>query len=127
MARLDVGIEPTDITLFFQIFAGYDVGADIQGMLQVNAIQASRTEITPTPMRKEMWKTVKADFDKLRGNPGHVVIIEVIKDSDLAITFPLPITENGFDLARSGEPFENRSAITGITTRVPMNAETCLE
>ena len=38
MARIDVGIKPSDKTIGFKLFSGADVSGDIEGILQLNAI-----------------------------------------------------------------------------------------
>lgn len=130
MARVDVGIEPSDITAFHSLYAGwYDDNEPekIEGMFQINAVTPTSPEIVPHTHRLAAWRQVR---DKLAadGQPSNpVVIVEFISNNHLgAYSCPLAISSTALMMAKTKEPFVGSSAMHGKTLS-PMTAVSCLE
>lgn len=57
MAHIDVEIEPSDITVCYQLFAGAEIGSEVEGMLQLNALTTCNLVAQPLTLnRMELWR-----------------------------------------------------------------------
>lgn len=129
LARVDVGIEPSDILDFAEILLGKEpFTKKVQGMLQVNGF----TPATPiqmqslTPQRREIWRRERARAH--RTEPVALVDI-AYADGGNSFTMPLLIESLTREMVKEGitQGFEFTSAITGETARAPYTVETCME
>jgi hypothetical protein len=127
MARLDVGIEPSDITLFLQLLYGADIGTNVEGIFQINAVSPDGSGRPLSANHMEIWRDARNQITAQGFASDPVVIVELVKDSKNSIHLPLHIQEAAFIVARRAEPFVNVSALTGVKTEKPMSAMACIE
>lgn len=132
MARVDIAIEPADIPQFFDIYMGkpLDIDKPILGMAQVNAIRPATPEAMAnlTPMRQRIWETARGEANSDGDAGSSVGLIEVVKGgSDQAITMPIFISDWAVEIVRKASPWVSKSALTGLETMAPFNADTCME
>jgi hypothetical protein len=127
MARIDVGIEPSDKTVGFKLFSGADVSGDIEGILQLNAITPCDLVTKPlTPNRLHIWSRAREEANAAGCSSDAVMLIEFVNDSPHSVTMPIHIGTGAMLAAQRADPFKFISAI-GHIREVPMNALTCLE
>ena len=130
MARVDVGLEPSDITVFFRLYAGMYGNAEpeeIEGMLQINAITPSPQSITPHPPRLDCWSETRKELCANGQASTYAVIVEFISNgAPGAYSCVLPIPPVVLSIVKENKPFEYLSALTGRSS-TPMSATACLE
>lgn len=125
-ARLDIGVEPTDILKFYDVYTGRPTDSNIPGMVQLNAF-------TPFPdtFIEEGWMSIwrKArETASLNGFPNAAVgILIVSKSSGLICTYALMIQQRIIDYIRQTPKLTNISAVTGQTTEQPLDVAGCME
>lgn len=129
MARIDVGIEPSDIATCFQLFAGGEIKTDseVEGMLQLNTLSTCNLVAKPlTPNRLHIWHCMREKVSAEGGLSDLVGLVEFVNDTQHSITTPIQIPHAAIVLsAQRAEPFQFQSAF-GIR-EVPMSAMACLE
>ncbi|KAJ6588669.1 hypothetical protein B0H19DRAFT_1248290 [Mycena capillaripes] len=135
LARVDLGIEPSDTIDFAEILLGEGpFGKKIQGMRQVNgftpAIPAQMKSLTPH--RREMWRRERerANCESEGFRTDAIALVDfAYADSGNGITFPLHIRSEAKTMVKAAIPegFKMVSAVTGETTIVPYTVETCME
>ncbi|KAJ7731948.1 hypothetical protein B0H14DRAFT_3616050 [Mycena olivaceomarginata] len=112
MARIDIDIEPAEMPNF--LGDQLDAKMKMKGMLQLNAL-------TPLPPARESANRNGFSDDS-------VGLMEFGNgDGQQTITCPVHIQKAAMDLVRASPPWVMTSAITGKTTEVPFNIETCME
>ena len=130
MARVDLGLEPSDITVFFRLYAGMYGNTEpeeIEGMLQINAVTPSPQSITPHPHRLDCWREVHKGLCADGQASNHVVIVEFISnDAPGAYTSFLPIPPAILSIVKENQPIICHSALTGRSS-TPMSATAYLE
>ncbi|KAK7002185.1 hypothetical protein R3P38DRAFT_3041964 [Favolaschia claudopus] len=133
MARVDVAIEPAELSNFVSIFMGEPVDQQekMQGMLQINAFTPLPASEMPklTPMRKSIWNNAR-DSANAHGNQNHSVGLVEFGNGDVGghtITCPVFISNPALEMVRLSDPWIMRSAITGQQSEVPFNIDTCME
>jgi hypothetical protein len=127
MARIDVGIEPSDKTIGFKLFSGADVSGDIEGILQLNAITSCDLITNPlTPNRLHVWRRGREEANAAGCSSDAVGLVEFVNDSHHSVTMPIQVGKGAMLAVQHAEPFKFISAI-GHIREVPMNALTCLE
>jgi hypothetical protein len=130
MARIDVGLEPSDITVFFKLYAdmyGDTEPEKIEGMLQINAVTPSPQSITPYPHRMDFWRKAREELCAMGKASTHAIIVEFVSNgAPGAFTCVLPILPSALFIVKENSPFENLSALTGPSS-TPMSATACLE
>jgi len=130
MARVDVGLEPSDITAFFRLYAGMYGNSEpeeIEGMLQINAVTPSHPSITPYPHHLKAWREVREELRGMGEASTPVVTVEFISNgAPGAFSCPLPISPAALTIVKRNRPFEWLSALTGASS-TPMSATACLE
>lgn len=130
MARVDVGLEPSDITVLFRLYTGMYGNTEpeeIEGMLQINAVTPSPQSITPHPHRLDCWREERKQHcaDGQASTP--VVIVEFISNgAPGAYSCVLPIPPLILMIVKENQPFEYLSALTGRSS-TPMSSTACLE
>jgi len=131
MVRIDVGLEPSDITVTLGLYAGSrwsdNLEPDkIEGMVQINAITISRNVI-PHANLLAMWNTAR---QKLRaegkGNTPVVIIEFNSNDSPCAFSTVLDISSIAMNIAKKKEPFEDHSVLRGRSFS-PMTVASTIE
>ena len=126
MAHIDVGIEPSDISACYQLFAGADLEREVEGMLQLNALIPCDLVAKPlSSSRMQMWRRFREEINALGGSSDAVGLVEYANDSNLSATAPIHITQTALNAARDGNPFEFHSAFGN--REVPLSAMSCLE
>ncbi|KAJ7277368.1 hypothetical protein C8J57DRAFT_1021447, partial [Mycena rebaudengoi] len=133
MARIDIALEPANITDFGAIFFGQSpVGETMQGMVQVKGF----TPGTPGMMRdlaprcKEMWREARAQADTDGFRRDSIGLVEIANSgTDNSLTLPIHIHASTLKTVEQGKVlgFSFTSAITGNTTILPFCVETCME
>ncbi|KAJ7277287.1 hypothetical protein C8J57DRAFT_1126695 [Mycena rebaudengoi] len=133
MARVDIALEPANITDFGAIFFGQSpVGETVQGMVQVSGF----TPGTPAmmrdlaPRRKEMWREARAQADTDGFRRDSIRLVEITNSgTDNSLTFPIHIRASTLKMVEQGKVlgFPSTSAITGETTILPFCVEKCME
>jgi hypothetical protein len=130
MARVDVSLEPSDITSFFGLYAGMygdTEPEEIEGMLQINAVTPSPQSITPHPHRLNGWRKAREELCANRQASTPVIIVEFISNcAPGAFSCVLPISPTVLTIVKENRPFEHLSALTGPSS-IPMSATACLE
>jgi hypothetical protein len=116
MAHINVGVEPSDITIFMRAFYGADIGTSVEGMFQINAVSPDRLGTRPTQRRMETWRRTRESISAAGFASDPVVILEFVKDSHNSLTVPLQISKAAFIVAQKAEPFSSISALTGAKT-----------
>jgi hypothetical protein len=127
MARIDVGIEPSDIATCFQLFAGGEIKTEVEGMLQLNTLSTCNLVAKPlTPNRLHIWHCMREKVSAEGGLSDLVGLVEFVNDTQHSITTPIQIPHAAIVFsAQHAEPFQFLSAL-GIR-EVPMSAMACLE
>jgi len=131
--HIDVGIEPTKITEFMNLYThkGEWDKEDMEGMLQFHHLSSYRSGLKPemvfTPSKMAMWKhsREKADEDGLEDKA--VIMVLFVNNFKQAIACTMIIGDATLESAREAEPFTMSSALTGKTTVHPMGVESCIE
>ena len=124
MAHIDVGIEPSDIVVCHQIFAGEEFEQEVEGMLQLNALITSDLVANPlTSSRMQMWRRLREEVNALGCSSDAVALVEFINDSNLSLTMPIHIIQSALIIAQGGKPFHSALGIR----EVPLSAMSCLE
>ena len=130
MVRVDVGLEPSDPTVFHRLYTGMYGNTEpeeIEGMLQINAVTPSPQSITPHPHRLHCWREARKKLCADGQESTPVVIIEFISnDAPGAFSCVLPISIAALTIAKRNQPFEFLSALTGPFS-TPMSVTACLE
>jgi hypothetical protein len=132
MVRIDIGIEPAEMANFLNIFLGdqLDAKMKMKGMLQLNAL----TPLPPgaiadlTPLGMDIWHQAHESANRNGFSDDSVGLMEFGNgDGQQTITCPVHIQKAAMDLVHVSPPWVMTSAITGKTTEVPFNIETCME
>jgi hypothetical protein len=136
LARIEIAIEPSDVLNFGGLYVNDPtVEEKLQGMLQVNAItawQSPSMRAPLTPKRLDTWREARARCNAEGFAEDPVGLIEFIgrrctADSGNSITAELHIPTMTLAIAMTRAPFTHTFAVTGIQTKKPMSAESCLE
>ncbi|KAJ6480469.1 hypothetical protein C8R47DRAFT_1135927 [Mycena vitilis] len=131
MARIDLGIEPADITDFLKVFMGEPLGeTTMKGMLQINKFCPATPEQMEglTPMRMNIWREARASTDRAGFRNTPVGLIEFGNGMNpQTLTCPVRVGEDALDLVNESPPWVMTSAITGESNDLPFNIETCME
>jgi hypothetical protein len=83
MACVDVGLEPSDITVFLRLYAGMYGNTEpeeIEGMLQINAVTPTPQSITPHPHRLDRWREERKQLCANGQASTPVVIVEFVSN-----------------------------------------------
>ena len=127
MARIDIGIEPSDKTIVFKLFSGADVSGDIEGILQLNAITPCDLITKPlAPNRLHMWHRGREEANAAGCLSHAVSLIKFVNDSNPSVMMPIQIAKGAMLAVQHAEPLKFLSTI-GHIHEVPMNDLTCLE
>ncbi|KAJ7459249.1 hypothetical protein FB451DRAFT_1272310 [Mycena latifolia] len=131
MARVDLAIEPADITDFFDIFLGQDLpDKKVMGMVQFSGFSPATPAMMSnlTPQRKEMWCEARATLNTDVTRSQFIGLVEMGNgDSGMSITLPMVIQRPAMQMVEKAEPFQQISAITGQSKSMPFSVEACME
>ena len=127
VARIDIGIEPSDMAICFQLFSGVEFESEVVGILQLNAL--TRADLVTGPLtsdRMQIWRRYREEVNALGFSSDAVGLVEFVNDNHHSIVTPIHITKTALTFAQDAEPFEFNSTLFGIS-KVPFTAMTCLE
>jgi hypothetical protein len=136
LARIEIAIEPSDVLMFGGLYVNDPtVEEKLEGMVQVNAItawQSPSMQAPLTPKRLNTWREARARCNAEGFAEDPVGLMEFVgrrctEDSGNSITVELHIPNNVLAVAMTRAPFTCVSAITGIQTKKPLSAASCLE
>ncbi|KAG1818042.1 uncharacterized protein BJ212DRAFT_121981 [Suillus subaureus] len=135
VARVDIGIEPSDILDFIGLYLDdRTVGEKLQGMVQINAVTPWYPSLIHplTPQRLHLWRDIRAKHNAVGFTDDPVGFVDFVdgscgEDWKNGMTVGLHIPTIVFDTARKREPFVRGCAITGAQFKQPMSAVACLE
>jgi hypothetical protein len=136
LARIEIAIEPSDVLMLGGLYVNDPtVEEKLEGMVQVNAItawQSPSMQAPLTPKRLNTWREARARCNAEGFAEDPVGLMEFvgrrcIEDSGNSITVELHIPNNVLAVAMTRAPFTCVSAITGIRTKKPLSAASCLE
>ncbi|KAJ7502694.1 hypothetical protein B0H11DRAFT_646961 [Mycena galericulata] len=126
VARLDLGVEPTEIIKFSEVYTGRHTDSPIPGMVQLNAFKP-----IPDSAIQEDWKLIWRQTKEAAESAGFpdatVCILLVSKSSGLFSIFPYILHPSVFDLVRRTPTLTCTSALTGKVTEMPFDLGGCLE
>jgi hypothetical protein len=126
LAHIDVGIEPSDISECYRLFAGAGFESEVEGMLQLNSLITCDIVAKPlSPSKMEMWRRCREEINALGCSSDAVGLVEFVNDSNLSVTTPIHITQSALNAARDGDPFQFHSAFGN--REVPLSAMSCME
>ncbi|KAG1845395.1 hypothetical protein C8R48DRAFT_779907 [Suillus tomentosus] len=124
LARVEIAIEPSDPLNFGGLYVNDPtVEEKLEGIMQAPL----------TPRRLNTWREARARYDNAEGFAEDPVgLVEFIghrctDDSTNSMTAELHIPKMTLLCAMTRAPFTSVSAITGIQTKKPLSAASCLE
>lgn len=130
IARVDIGVEPADLTKLLRIFMGETIPKDekILGMIQVNGFSSVPPEYLEEPRRLKLWRDTRQRADDLGHRDTSIGLVEFGNaGSEQTIMSPIHIGAAVLEFVRTAVPWDRTSAVTGEITKVPFNLESCLE
>ncbi|KAJ7272146.1 hypothetical protein C8J57DRAFT_1317970 [Mycena rebaudengoi] len=116
-ARVDIGVEPTDLMAFMKIYSGGPPAEKGEGMVQVNAF-------TPLPdpwiteQAAQVWRSARESATSAGLATSPVGLVVLSKASALVQIFPIIMFPQMMDIMRNSPTL---SSLTGITTMVPVD------
>jgi hypothetical protein len=131
-AHIDVGIEPTKITDFMNLYTFGDQWDEegLEGMLQLHHLTSTRSGI-PTESIKNtnisMWNHARKVADEDGDEDCAVVLVQFVNNFKQAITCPVVVGQEALASARRAKPFTSCSALTGKVTDHPLSIASCFE
>ncbi|KAF8972355.1 hypothetical protein BDZ97DRAFT_1913561 [Flammula alnicola] len=131
-AHVDVGIEPTKITEFMNLYTFKEEWDkdDMEGMLQLHHLSSPRSWVpprTPSSTNLAIWKQARESADEDGADDCAVVMVQFVNNFKQAISCPIVVGEDALDAATRAEPFIMCSALTGRETRKPLSIGSCFE
>lgn len=129
-ARVDIGIEPSSLVAFYQMYSGEDMSRKVQkieGMIQINAITAKPLDGPVPPHLMEKWHQSRKDHDVRGLASSPIALIELVMgDSTETVIAPATISPAAIEIARDAKPFPFKSVLKGCG-ELPFNALSCIE
>lgn len=127
-ARVDIGIEPSSLQTFHQVYSGQEAGLQkIEGMVQINAVTAKPPGEAIHPRLMEQWRQARnsSKDNELASSP--IGLIEfAIANNEGTITCSVIIPPPAIMMAQEAEPIPRKSVIRG-EFQVPMDAVSLIE
>lgn len=129
MARVDIGIEPSDIIMFFKMYTGASDDIEkVEGMFQVNAVTPIQPHTGPVEgWKMDIWRRIREETTAAGFASDAVVLVDFVKPNENTITVPVHIQLPAKILAQRAEPFQKISTLTGDCREVPMSPVACIE
>jgi len=136
LAHIDVGIEPTQITQFMELYTYPDTcdldDLELEGMLQFHNLLSpwpgiAEKKRTLNEQNIELWKRARQMADEDGEQMCPVVLVQFVNNFYQSITVPITVGLEATGSARRAAPFTMVSALTGKETNKPMNMATCFE
>ena len=131
IARCEVTIQPSDMTLPFRLMLGQinrDSLTSTEGLLRLkNFIPLDATHAIDET-RLELWKNTRRGNAQQGFNNSPIGLIDFHTDDlEQSITYGIVIQPEAMDRAKEGTGFEMESAILPGKTSVPLSASACIE
>lgn len=125
-ARVDIGIEPSSLQTFFQVYSGQETSLrKIEGMVQINAVTTKPPGEMVHPKLMGQWRQVRNDDNGLASSP--IGLIEfAMANNERTVTSLVAITPSAIEMARRAEPLARKSVLRG-KFEVPMDAASLIE
>ncbi|KAJ6457347.1 hypothetical protein C8R45DRAFT_1033421, partial [Mycena sanguinolenta] len=117
-ARVDIGVEPTDLMAFVKIYSGGPPAEKAEGMVQVNAF-TPLPDAWVTEQAREVWRRARESTTSAGFANSPVGLVVLSKASALVQIFPIIVLPQMMDWMRNSPTFTRVSSLTGITTVVP--------
>ena len=132
LARIDVGIEPTQITDFMNLYTFGDQWDqdDLEGMLQLHHLTSTRSEIpieSTTDINMSIWKHAHKMADEDGDADRAMVLVQFVNNFKQAITCPIVVGQEALKSAKRAKLFTNCLALTGKETDHPLSIASCFE
>ncbi|KAJ7457731.1 hypothetical protein FB451DRAFT_1372407 [Mycena latifolia] len=126
-ARLDIGVEPTDIIEFMNIYhnAGQPV-ENVEGMVQLNGFM-SLPDTSIGEGQTMAWRKTREAIVAAGLPAASVGILVVSKANALVITCPFIISQHAMDFVRRAPKLNSVSALTGQVTEHAFSIDSCME
>ncbi|KAJ6559808.1 hypothetical protein B0H19DRAFT_1145836 [Mycena capillaripes] len=119
-ARVDIGVEPTDLIAFIKIYRGGPAAEKAEGMVQVNAF-TPLPDAWITEQATQVWRSARESVTTAGLATYPVGLVVLSKANALVQIFPITIFPQMMDLMRNSPTFQRVSSVTGITTVVPVD------
>ena len=131
-AHIDVGIEPTKIAEFMNLYHFKDEwdSDDMDGMLQFHDLVSpwpGMPERKPTNMQLDIWRRCRKAADEDGDNDCAVVLVQFVNNFKQAITCPIVVDKEAVDTARRAPTFSMVSALSGKEIVLQMSIASCFE
>ncbi|KDR72885.1 hypothetical protein GALMADRAFT_252216 [Galerina marginata CBS 339.88] len=129
LAHMDVGIEPTMIADFNNLFTYPDTWDkdDLEGMLQFHNLSTGTREQILTDTNAAVWKQVRDMTDQDGGKAHAVVLVQFVNNFKQSITCPIVVGQEALDMARDTPTLRMASALTGEESTKPFDIPGVLE
>ena len=127
-ARVDIGIEPSSLQTFHQVYSGQEAGLQkIEGMAQINAVTAKPPGEAIHPKLMDQWRQARnSNKDNALASSPIGLIEFAIANNEGTITCSVIIRPPAITMAREAGPIPRKSVIRG-EYQVPMNAGSLIE
>ncbi|KAJ7128797.1 hypothetical protein C8R43DRAFT_1240220 [Mycena crocata] len=125
VARVDIGIEPTDLMDFMGIYTGKRT-VKTQGMVQLNAFTVLPAEAIEENMMT-VWRQARNAVTAMGGATSPVGILLLSKANALVHIADFPITPHAMQLMGASPIIESTSSLTGLTEVKPFDIGGAME
>ncbi|KAF8149240.1 hypothetical protein K438DRAFT_1866644 [Mycena galopus ATCC 62051] len=119
-ARVDIGVEPTNILAFIRIYGGGQPAENAEGMVQVNAF-TPLPDAWITQQAAQIWRSARESATSAGLATSPVGLVVISKANALVYIFPIIVFPQMMDIMRNSPTFTRISSLTGITTVVPVD------
>jgi hypothetical protein len=124
-ARIDIGVEPTDLMDFVKIYSGGPPGEEVMGMVQVNAF-TPLPDAWITKQVAQLWRSTREGATSAGLATSPVGLVVLSKANALFQLYPIVMLPPMMDFMRKSPTFQDVSSLTGITTVVPVDADSVM-
>ncbi|KAJ7160586.1 hypothetical protein C8R43DRAFT_993370 [Mycena crocata] len=125
VARVDIGIEPTDLMDFIGIYTGQRI-AKTQGMVQMNAFTVLPAESVQENMMT-IWRKLREEVTAAGFATSPLGILVLSKANALVQMIPFFISPDAMQMMEDSPRFKSISSLTGITEVTPVNIDGFME
>ncbi|KAJ7440823.1 hypothetical protein B0H11DRAFT_2098434 [Mycena galericulata] len=119
-ARVDIGVEPTDLMAFMKIYDGGPPAEKAEGMVQVNAF-TPLPDAWITEQAAQVWRSARENTTSAGLATSPVGLVVLSKANALVQIFPIIVFPQMMDIMRNSPTFQPVSSFTGISTVVPVD------
>ena len=131
IARCDVTIQPSDITIPLRLMLGQIHRTDlttIEGLIHIKTfIPLDATDVMDGT-RWQLWENVRKENAQLGYYNSPIALIDFhTNDSEQSITSSVVIQQEAIDRVKEGVGFEVESAILPGRSSIPLSSTACIE